>query len=102
MGEIVDSKASNGKVLYRMEFSLDEVSQLRNHFKNVHLFSADSCIFPTRIIQRGHNGGAKYFSIPLSLKSRKKKNFSKVSYQKLEIGNKIYYICVAYKDLLFG
>lgn len=79
----------------------DEAIQLRNHIKNVHMISLDLCDQNTKIIQRGNKGGAKYFVIPLSLKSRKKKRYSKVSYQKIELEDKIFYICVANKDLLF-
>ena len=101
MGEIINTKTSSDKIIYKIELNEEEALQLKNHMKNVHMFSGDLCNNNTRIIERGNKGGAKYFVIPLSLKSRKKKRYSKVSYQKIEIKDKVFYICVVGKDPLF-
>ena len=101
MGEIINTKTSSDKIIYKIELNQEEALQLKNHMRNVHMFSGNLCNQDTRIIERGNKGGAKYFVIPLSLKSRKKKKYNKVSYQKIEINDKVFYICTVYKDLLF-
>ena len=100
MGEVINTKTSSDKIIYRIELTEGEARQLRNHVTNVHIFSENLCNFDSRIIERGVKGGAKYFVIPLGLKSRKKK-YSKVSYQKIETEDKIFFICVVEKDPLF-
>ncbi len=100
MGDIINTKTSGDKVIYKIEVPLSEAIQLRNHMKKVHAFVADLCDKPTGLIERGSKGGAKYFKIPLSLKSRKKAKFNKTSYQKIEVGERVYYICTAEKDPL--
>ena len=101
MGEIVRTRVCEGKVVYYIELSEEEALQLKNHVTKVHLFTEDLCSHDTRIIQRGNKGGAKYFSIPLSLKSRKKKKYNQASYQKIEVGDKVFFVCVVDKDLLY-
>lgn len=101
MGEIINTKASGDKVVYKIALSEEEAKQLRNNVFNVHLFSDDLNDNFTRIIERGNKGGAKYFVIPLSLKTRKKKKYSQVIYQKIEDGDEIFYICTVKKDPLF-
>jgi len=101
MGEIINTKTSSDKIIYKIELNEEEALQLKNHMKKIHMFSGNLCNNDTRIIERGNKGGAKYFVIPLSLKSRKKKRYSKVSYQKIEIEDKVFYICVVGKDPLF-
>ena len=101
MGEIINTKTSSDKIIYKTELNGKEAFQLKNHMKSIHMFSADLCNNDTRIIERGNKGSAKYFVIPLSLKSRKKKRSNKVSYQKIEIEDKVFYICVVDKDPLF-
>ena len=101
MGKILNSKTYSDKIIYKIELNGEEALQLKNHMKKIHMFSADLCNNDTRIIERGNKGSAKYFVIPLSLKSRKKKRYSKVSYQKIETENKVLYICVVDKDPLF-
>jgi len=100
MGEVINTKISSDKIIYRIELSEEEARQLKNHVTNVHIFSDNLCNHDSRIIERGVKGGAKYFVIPLSLKSRKKR-YSKVSYQKIETEDKVFYICVVEKDPLF-
>ncbi len=100
MGEVINTKTSSDKIIYKIELTEGEARQLKNHVTNVRLFSKELCNHDSRIIERGVKGGAKYFVIPLSLKSRKKK-YSKVSYQKLETENQVFYICVVEKDPLF-
>ena len=101
MGEIIKTKTSGDKIIYKIELTEDGARQLKNHVTKVHMFSANLCNHDSKIIKRGAKGGAKYFTIPLSLKSRKRKKFSKVSYQKLETEDKIFFICVVDKDPLF-
>jgi len=101
MGEILKTKTRSEKILYKIELTENEARQLKNHVTKVHMFSANLCNHDSNIIERGAKGGAKYFTIPLSLKSRKKKRYGKVSYQKIETEDKIFFICVVDKDLLF-
>lgn len=101
MGEIINTKTSSDKIIYKIELSEEEALQLKNHMKNVHMFSANLCNQNTRIIERGNKRGAKYFVIPLSLKSRKKKRYHSISYQKIEADDKVFYIYTVHKDLLF-
>ena len=72
MGEIINTKTSSDKIIYKIKLDEEEALQLKNHMKKVHVFSGDLCDKDTKIIERGNKGGAKYFTIPLSLKSRKK------------------------------
>ena len=101
MGEIINSRVVSDKVVYKVLLSEEEARQLKNHVKSVHLFSADLCEFSTRIIERGNKGGAKYFVIPLGLKSRKRIRYSGASYQKVDVGDEVFYICCVNKDPLF-
>jgi len=101
MGEIIKTKAVGDKIIYQVKLSEEEGLQIKNHVKNVHMFSGNLCEHDTKIIERGNKKGAKYFSIPLILKSRKKKRYSKVSYQKIEHNGRVFFICVTEKDLLF-
>ena len=101
MGGILKTKISSNKIIYQIELSEDEARQLKNRVTNIHIFSASLCNHDSKIIERGTKGGAKYFIIPLSLKSKKKRRYGKVSYQKIKTEDKIFFICIAYKDLLF-
>ena len=100
MGEIIKTKTSGDKIIYKIELTEDEAQQLKNHVAKIHMFSANLCDQDSKIIERGAKGRAKYFTIPLSLKSRKRKRYNKVSYQKIETEDKIFFICVVEKDLL--
>lgn len=66
------------------------------------MFAADLCDFDARMIERGAKKSAKYFVIPLGLKSRRKKRYNKVSYQKIETEDKVFFICSVNKDPLFN
>ena len=101
MGEIIKTKVVRDKLIYSIKLSEEEAMQLKNHVTKVHIFSADLCDCDSQITERGNKGSAKYFSIPLHLKSRKKKRHSKISYQKIETNKKIFFIYVCNKDLLF-
>ena len=101
MGEIIKTKTCGDKIVYKVELTEQEAQQLKNHVTKVHMFSGNLCDHDSKMIERGAKGGAKYFSIPLSLKSRKRKRYSKVSYQKIETGNKVFFVCVVDKDPLF-
>ena len=101
MGEIIKTKAVGNKIIYKIELSEEETLQLKNHVTKIHMFSIDLCCYNSKIIERGSNGRAKYFTIPLNLKSRKKKRFNKVSYHKITNKDKTFFIYVVDKDLLF-
>lgn len=97
MGEILSKRRELNKIIYRIEVPIKEGMQLKNHMKKVHLFSLDNCGLKTKLVGRGNNGGAKYFQIPLSLKSRRRKKFSEIAYQRIDLDKKSYYILVASK-----
>jgi hypothetical protein len=97
MGTIIGSKLNNGNVFYKVLLTQEEALALKNSIKNVHIFAADLCNKEAKIIQRGKKGVTKYFTIPLSLRSRKKKFYRKISYQKLETKSKVFYIYVVDK-----
>lgn len=103
MGQILKSKTTQeGKVIIQLELSLEEVQNLKNHSKKIHIFSEDLCVHKTEVIERGAKYGAKSVKIPLSLKTRKNSKFSEISYQKIETDSKIFYIAVVKKDPLFN
>ena len=101
MGQILRTKTlPHGKVIVNLELSLDEVLQLKNHTKKVHLFSENLFLHEAAVVEKGVNFGSKSVGIPLSLKSRRKSKFSEVTYQRIDVGKKIFYIAVAKKDPL--
>jgi hypothetical protein len=101
MGEIIRTKTTpQNKIKLYIKLSTTEAKTLKNHAKKIHIFSENLCTHETKIIQRGAKNGAKYAMIPLSLKTRKKPKFSKITYQKLETKNKTFYIATAEKDPL--
>lgn len=96
MGEILSIKEEGEKKIVKIKTNLEELCQLRNHFKKIHVFSNECFCGRTKIMRRGNNGGTKYFGIPLILKSRRKRKFKKISYQKISIKNKTYYVFIGY------
>lgn len=101
MGQIIRTKTSpDGKIIFHIELTGEEAMSLKNHSKRIHMFSENLCAHDANVIERGAKMGAKYVSIPLSLKSRKKAKFSEVTYQRIKSGSKIFYIAVAKKDPL--
>ena len=100
MGEIVRTKVDGDNMILHVLLNEDEACQLRNHVTKIHVFSSDLCSQDAGVIERGNKGGTKYFSIPLSLKSRQKKRYSKISYQKIEKEGKSYFVYVVEKDPL--
>ena len=102
MGEVINTKLSDDKIIYKILLDENEAQQLKNHMKNVHVFSSDLCKENTKIISRGNKGGAKYFVVPLGLKSRKKHKNKKLSYQKIQIKDQIFFIYTIEKDILFS
>jgi hypothetical protein len=98
MGEIIDEKRLPSKVVYKIKLSLTENIQLKNHMKNIHLFCSDTIFSRSKIVQRGNNGGAKYFFVPFTLKSRKKVKLSNITYQKINVGGRLGYIISASKE----
>ena len=102
MGRIINFKVlPNNKILYRILLEQEEVLALKNAIENIHLFAADLCLKKAQIIDRGKNRSTKYFTIPFELKFRKKKSHREISYQKLEIGTKIFFIYVIHKHPLY-
>jgi hypothetical protein len=98
MGEIIETKRDLTKVIYKVKLPIEEAIQLKNHMKRIHLFCSGLSLGYTKIIERGNNGGAKYFIIPLVLKSRTRKKFTRIAHQKIKINNQTYYIFVASKE----
>ena len=98
MGEIIEEKRGLNKVTYKIKASLIENLQLKSHMKNIHLFCPEEFSCYSKVIQRGNNGGAKYFFVPFTLKSRKKVKFSKLNYQKINLQDKTCYVIVASKE----
>lgn len=94
MGEILSVRKDKEKILFKIKVSVEELSQLKSNLKRVHLFQGASFNGKAKVVERGIGGGAKYFEMPLVLRSRKKSRFSDISYQKIPIGDKIYYIFV--------
>lgn len=94
MGEILSVRKDKEKLLFKIKISLDELYLLKSNLKRVHLFQRASFNGKAKVVERGIGGGAKYFEMPLVLRSRKKNHFSDISYQKIPIGDKIYYIFV--------
>ena len=97
MGEIIHSKVSSDKVVYKILLDSDEAQKLKGHLRKVHVFSADMCEHKTQINARGNNGVTKYFKIPLSIRSRKK-YYGTLIYQKLETLKNIFYIYTINKN----
>jgi len=101
MGQILRTKLTpSKKILIFLELTTEEAQNLRNHTKKIHLFSENLCTHEAKLIQRGAKMGAKYVSIPLSLKSRRKPKLSEVAYQKIETKSKTLYIATVTKDPL--
>lgn len=101
MGQILKTKTlPHGKVIVYLELPLNEVLQLKNHAKKIHLFSENLCIHDTFIVEKGAKFGAKSVTVPLILKSKKKSKFSEVSYQKIDADSKTFYIATVKKDPL--
>lgn len=94
MGEIISVRKDKEKTVFKVKISLEELSLLKSNLKRVHLFQGVSFNGKTKVVERGIGGGAKYFEVPLVLKSRKKNRFSEISYQKILLKNKTYYIFV--------
>ncbi|HKL23414.1 MAG TPA: hypothetical protein VJ895_01550 [Candidatus Nanoarchaeia archaeon] len=98
MGQIINSKlAANKKVILKIVLDQDEISNLKGHLKNIHVFNSDLCNHSSQINTRGNNGVTKYFKIPLSIRSRKKHS-GKLNYQKIETPSKIFYIYTLEKE----
>jgi len=103
MGQILKTKIMpSNKIHIYLELSPEEAQNLKNHAKKIHIFSENLCTHQTKIIQRGAKMGAKYVSVPLSLKSRKRPKLSEILYQKIETKTKTFYIATAKKDPLYN
>ena len=94
MGEILSVRKDKEKTFCKIKISLEELFQLKSNLKRVHIFQRSFFNGKAKVVERGINGGAKYFEMPLILKSRKKIKFSEISYQKIPLEDKIYYIFV--------
>lgn len=103
MGQILKTKTSqHGKIIFHLKLTLKEAQYLKNHSKNIHLFSENLCIHEAEIVEKGVKYGVKSVKIPLSLKTKKNSKFSEIAYQKIETDSKIFYIAVVKKDPLFN
>jgi hypothetical protein len=102
MGEIIDSRRlSNNNIVYRILLEEYEVIELRNALRNVNIFSANLFNKEVEIMKRGKSGVTKYFEVPLDLRFRKKKNYEKIFYQKIETPTKVFYIYTIPKNEIF-
>lgn len=98
MGEIINSKIlPDNNIICKIALEMEEALALKNTLNNIHLFSQELFEKEAKIIERGKNGVTKYFHIPFSLRFRKKKSYTTLSYQKLENHSKIFYIYVIHK-----
>ena len=98
MGQIISTKNLPDKgVVHQILLDEDEISFLKGHLKNIHIFTEDFCKAESQINTRGNNGVTKYFKIPLNIRSRKKHN-GKLSYQRIETPSKIFYIYTLGRD----
>ncbi len=100
MGEIINTKNSSDKIICNILLNEKETIQLKNNFKNAHLFSPELCDSDSKIIERGNQKSTKYFLIPFNLRPKKTIKYHKISYNKVETDKKIFYIYTAEKDLL--
>jgi hypothetical protein len=67
------------------------LQDLKGNLKKVHLFAEKNCTKETCVKERGNHKTTKYFQIPLALRPRKK-NYQKITYQKIENKKFTYYI----------
>ena len=98
MGEIIESKPANEKIVHDVLINENEHLVLGGHMDNIRYFSEGGCITETTLLRRGHKNGATYLKIPKCLKPKKKTTYSKIKSQKIEEMSKIYYIFTLDKE----
>lgn len=98
MGEILETKyRPNQMVSIIIKMEPEEISRLRGHMKNVHLFTTHLFNQESEIQARGTNGVTKYFKVPLSIRTRKKYE-GPIGYQKIETPSKTFYVYTVKKE----
>lgn len=99
MGYLIDSKVlSNNAIVYKILLEKEEVLSLKNAINNINLFAENLCNAEAGLITRGKHGVTKYFEIPFNMRFRRKKEYEKILYQKIETSTKIFYIYVIKKN----
>lgn len=98
MGEILNCKKGDNKVLYSVLLNDQEAKALKGHLKNVYLFSKNQFIYETKFFERGNQRGAKYFLMPSLLRPKRRNKFLDIKYHVLEEGNHLHYIYIANKE----
>ena len=96
MGEIIDSKFVNGKVMHTIILGQKEALQLKGRLKNIHLFCSDICDANSKIIIRGRFS-SQCLSIPKKLKLRESSKLDIISCQRIESENKVMFIFICDK-----
>lgn len=98
MGQIINTKnLPNKTVICKILLDRKEVSCLRGHMKDVHVFSENLCNHFSQINTRGNGGVTKYFRIPLGIRSRQKHD-GNLTYQIIETPSKAFYIYTLGKE----
>lgn len=92
MGNIVSSRQlTNKKVIIKFLTESQDFKNIKGNMKNIHFFSENKCTKEACLKERGNNKTTKYVEIPLTLRPRKK-NYQKLSYQRIESPKDTYYI----------
>jgi hypothetical protein len=95
MGSIISSKVLlNGNILFKIVLSEEEVRNLKNAMRNIHLFSAELCDVESKVIEKGKAGVTKYFLVPICLRTRKKIYPKTVRCHKVETDTKVFFIYI--------
>ena len=92
MGEIIESKVIEGKVLYKVVVDEKELLSLKGGMRNVHLFSLDLCDTESKIVERGKRGVTKHFLIPIKHRHKTKKRPNSISYHIINMDTKSIFI----------
>ncbi|MBD3249289.1 hypothetical protein GF336_04555 [Candidatus Woesearchaeota archaeon] len=98
MGKIISSKIMGDKVLLKIKLSEKEAHNLKGGINNAYLFSLDMCKTESRIIERGNKGVTKYFSIPICHRTKAKKKPRSVSYNTIDLDDKVIFIYTVSKS----
>lgn len=91
MGTIINTKKKGNKIISEIMSDYQDYLQLKGHFDKIHLFSENISEVRSNISQRGKNAATKYFLIPKQFRKGIKFD-NQTACQKLELGNKIFFI----------
>jgi len=91
------SKSFGDKVIYNILVNEQESISLKGRVKNIHIFSLEQCDADSKIMARGKGKSAKYFLIPIKLKSKKRLKI--ISTQIVETETKAIFIYVCEKSI---